>query len=978
MRLLIDPTTRQRPVLALAACALLACLDAAEPPLPTGRRLRDIEAAKFPDGSVLIGGTTNWEKLARGSGEVLAREFRYTTPENDFKHSRIHPRPGEWRWEKADKWLGFARENHQLIRIHGPIGPQTSPWSRADGRTPAELERSMTEFLTKLCQRYNGAPQVRWMDVVNETVQIDGSWFGDEPGIQHWENPWPQMGIDPESEIGTPIYIRKAFEIANRHAPDLELVFNQHGSMEKPMWDRVKAVVDELRGRGLRVDGLGWQAHVDVGWEKDPANVEALRELIDWTHARGMTFHVTEANVWLRESPKDYDAQAETFAAVLRVLLEKRGQGKVTWSTWNLSDGDAYELMKEFDGSIFFPDFTPKPAYYALQAVLESPPPVEASSGGFRSHETEAGKNERMAWWRDAKFGMFVHWGLYAAAEGRWKGTSYPKMRPGIEWLMCKGGHGPGGGGIPVDDYVDTLAPKMTLDRFDPDAWAGLAREAGMRYFVITAKHHDGFGMVDFPGTDYDIAGHTPYGKDPMIRLSQAIRDKGLHFGFYFSQSQDWSKPGGRPKWFTGLEGDWTDYARQHAVPQLRHLLGGTYGPVDLLWFDSGSMTLSHEGAEAIWNELAAAPRIIVNNRLKQGFDGDFATPEQWIPPSIETDHPWETCMTLNGSWGYNPTDAEWKSEAGLIRTLCEVVGRGGNLLLNVGPRPDGTWEPEAAPRLRAIGRWLETNGEAIYGTRGNPLGLQRWGELTMRSDADGTTLYGLVTRWPETGSLPLNLAQDPSSIEWLGASDSQPTWERTEDGLLVHLNRTTSIDPEVSVFRINLNSSPTPSPMVVHPNADGALTFTTSEAERRGGVRFHAKRPQLTGWNRPQAEAVWQFRVPEPGRYRLRLRYGCRYPAGIDTGRTAFVATLGRSAIRVPVGNTGHVRHPHNPELETVELRDIAADGLLDLPDGLQKLRVTFEGGPDQKVRLTREQQRNGYGDSPELDRIVLEKVAP
>jgi alpha-L-fucosidase len=228
---------------------------------------------------------------------------------------------------------------------------------------------------------------------------------------------------------------------------------------------------------------------------------------------------------------------------------------------------------------------------------------LPASAGIFRDDESVEQREARMAWWRDAKFGMFVHWGLYAAAEGQWKGAP---------------------GGIDPEEYVRTLAPRMNLENFDPEAWADMAADAGMKYFVVTAKHHDGFGMVDFPSTDYDIADRTPYGADPMIPLAEAMRARGLKFGFYFSQSQDWSRPGGRPDWFKGLEGDWDEYVEHHAVPQLRHLLSGRYGTLDLLWFDSGGVTKTQTGAEKIWQELTAQPDILVNNRLKFGRRGDF------------------------------------------------------------------------------------------------------------------------------------------------------------------------------------------------------------------------------------------------------------------------------------------------------------------------------------------------------------------
>lgn len=339
-------------------------------PQTEGPALREIVAKHFPDGNVLIGGTTSLSKKSYTSG-LLDREFSYITPENDFKHSRIHPRPGVWQWSDQDQWVKHAEKNGQLIRLHGPIGPQASRWALADDRTPEELEKSLVDFMTALCKRYDGHPNVRWMDVVNETVTPKGEWFSPKPGVDKWENPWTIMGFDESHPLRPPVYIKRAFEIANEHAPNTKLILNQHGSMEPEMWSKVIATVYYLRSHGLRVDGIGWQAHVDVGWEKEPGNVEHLEQLIDWAHASDLSFHVTENNVWLRGRRKDYEAQAETFATILRIVLSKRESGEVGWNVWNLSDADSWVDRQDLDGCIFDREYQPKPAYYALREVLQ-------------------------------------------------------------------------------------------------------------------------------------------------------------------------------------------------------------------------------------------------------------------------------------------------------------------------------------------------------------------------------------------------------------------------------------------------------------------------------------------------------------------------------------------------------------------------------------------------------------------------------
>lgn len=361
-------------MLFVLALALQANSDEPGGPVPKGRRLRAIVADKYPGGNVYVGGTTGWKKRPQGSGDIVDREFSYVTPENDYKQSTAHPEPGKWRWELGDAWVKHCAERKQVIRLHGPISPQCSKWAKDDSRTAEELEQNLVEYMTAQCKRYDKYKHVKWMDVVNETVSANGHWFGPRPGTDRWENPWPKIGYDETHPLKPPSYIKLAFEIATKHAPNTKLIINQHAGMEPKAWNKIKALVPYLRKQGLRVDGIGWQAHIDTGWEKKGENMKRLHELINWAHDNKLSFHVTEMNSWVTGKKKDYDAQARTFAAILRALLEHRKNGVVTWNVWNITDGLAWVKNRHKEGTLFDADGKAKPAYYALQQLLENPP----------------------------------------------------------------------------------------------------------------------------------------------------------------------------------------------------------------------------------------------------------------------------------------------------------------------------------------------------------------------------------------------------------------------------------------------------------------------------------------------------------------------------------------------------------------------------------------------------------------------------
>ena len=338
-------------------------------PIPEGRRLRVIVEDHYPDGKLLVGATTGSWGFEEPIGEIMDREFSYVTPENDFKQSVVRRNPDEWDWSRADAWLSHILENNQILRIHGPISPQCSKWAKEDNRTPEELSHELDTFMTALCQRYNKVEGIQYLDVVNEVALSDGSWHHPKTGTDKWENPWLIIGQDNDPNQ-TPLYVKQAFAIANEHAPDLKLVFNNHCHPGSAGMERVKETILYLRERGYRVDGLGWQAHVEVGWATE-ANLKHLGDVIDWCQERGLEFHITEFDAWIMDGKtQTLEDQAYTYSAIMDVLLKKLDNLTIGWNTWHITDAAGWK--PERIPSLFDTNYHPKPAYYALQNSLET------------------------------------------------------------------------------------------------------------------------------------------------------------------------------------------------------------------------------------------------------------------------------------------------------------------------------------------------------------------------------------------------------------------------------------------------------------------------------------------------------------------------------------------------------------------------------------------------------------------------------
>lgn len=356
----------------LFCVAQISMLSAQTVPEPSGRRLRDIVDDKYSDNSILIGATTGAWKFDTNTSEIMDREFNYVTPENDFKQWNIHPDPDTWNWTQPDDWIEHIEDYDQVLRMHCPIGPQCSNWTQTDTRTAEELEPVMRDFMQAVCERYNDEERVISMDVVNETVE-NGHWKKNEEGTGGWEMPWYIIGPDTDANA-TPLFIRYAFEIANEYAPDLKLIYNHHEDPNSTTsWNLIKETIGYLRDLGLRVDGIGWQAHVNNGWGS-AASLNRLRELIDWAHENDLEFHVTEASVWINGEHTEaaYETQATTYTKILEVLLEKRLNGVVGWNIWHIDDGAGWNV--DLVPSLFNANYEAKPAYYAIQQLLENPP----------------------------------------------------------------------------------------------------------------------------------------------------------------------------------------------------------------------------------------------------------------------------------------------------------------------------------------------------------------------------------------------------------------------------------------------------------------------------------------------------------------------------------------------------------------------------------------------------------------------------
>lgn len=364
----------------------------------------------------------------------------------------------------------------------------------------------------------------------------------------------------------------------------------------------------------------------------------------------------------------------------------------------------------------------------------------------------------RLAWFHEAKFGLFIHWGLYAVPAGEWKGRPVPGIG---EWIMNRAQ-------IPVREY-EQLAAQFNPVKFDADAWVQLAQDAGMKYLVITSKHHDGFALFQSAVSPYNVVAASPFHRDVLKELSAACARRGLRLGFYYSQAQDWHEPNGAGNtWDFGPDDkkDFDQYLRAKAEPQVRELLTN-YGPICLVWFDTPRMMNVGDRAQRFADLVRTLqPDCLIDGRL--GTAGDYQSTGDNSIPDRAMAGAWETPATINHTWGFKQDDDDWKSPGEIIFKLTDIVSKGGNYLLNVGPTAEGVIPTRCVEILHAVGRWLKVNGAAIYGAGPTPFGEELGDEAATLRDANGkpiflaradwrcTTrpgkLYFIIFKWPRGG----------------------------------------------------------------------------------------------------------------------------------------------------------------------------------------------------------------------------------
>ncbi|MFN0135921.1 MAG: alpha-L-fucosidase [Phycisphaerae bacterium] len=489
-----------------------------------------------------------------------------------------------------------------------------------------------------------------------------------------------------------------------------------------------------------------------------------------------------------------------------------------------------------------------------LSGLFASPTIAQTTSAPApTTSESRQQFETRMAWWRDARFGMFIHWGLYAIPAGKWRDETQHG-----EWIRDSAK-------IPLAEY-DTLTQQFNPTAFDATKWIDVAEQAGVQYVVITSKHHDGFCLFDSAETDFDVMS-TPFKRDILKELADAARRRGVRMCWYHS-IMDWHHPDYLPRrpWEQAArpvgDADRDRYVA-HMKKQLRELLSN-YGQVGVLWFDGEwENTWTHERGKDLYHYVRGLqPSIIINNRVDVGragmagfrsashFMGDFDTPEQEIPAGTRTDVDWETCMTMNDHWGYNAADNNWKSPADLIRKLCTVAGRGGNFLLNVGPTAAGEFPPQALERFKAIGDWMKLYGASIYGTSAGPFVETPWGACTFKRTDEGLTrLYVHVFDWPRDPRVVLpGLVGAVKQAYVLTPSGEQPI-ESKRVGDAVHVALPAApIDRSATVVAVDIlgpfEVSPPPTISADHDQFLDELAVSVSSRSPNVEIRYEFDSP--------------------------------------------------------------------------------------------------------------------------------------
>ncbi len=533
-------------------------------------------------------------------------------------------------------------------------------------------------------------------------------------------------------------------------------------------------------------------------------------------------------------------------------------------------------------------------------------------------HDSQAQLDARMKWWNEARFGMFIHWGLYSVPGGSWQGREIGGY---AEWIQARAD-------IAKADYVP-LAAQFNPTKFDADAWVLAAKRAGMKYLVITTKHHDGFCLWPSQYTAWDVDDATEYQHDILAKLSEACRRHGLRFGTYYSII-DWHHPTQAPN--SQAQGHWAKWGQIGMKPgrkaeyiaymknQIKELIE-RYDS-DIMWFDGDWV---HWWSEAdgvdLYNYIRGLkPEIVINNRVskRKTFKRDFGTPENFTPGAA-LDYYWEACWTMNHSWGYKAHDHTWKSDTTLIQKLIDINAKGGNLLLNIGPKPDGAIPQKSLDGLAALGDWTKANAQSIYGTRFSQLAQPSWGRITARGDKQ---LFLHVFELPADGQIRLASFQ-AAKVDARLLANGKPL-EVYEDGQGIRIALAQAdLQPHATVIALDL-----PHGYRVDPHL-GEITLLANDLLLKpvdasihgdGPLRVESEGQNLGHWIRPEQYARWNFELILPGKYHILA--ACAQAAGEKPTRLQVQSARGNPTADVPpTGNWGTYKIVHLGTLEFPEL---------------------------------------------------------
>lgn len=521
----------------------------------------------------------------------------------------------------------------------------------------------------------------------------------------------------------------------------------------------------------------------------------------------------------------------------------------------------------------------------------------------------------RTRWYREGKYGMFIHWGLYAVPAGEYQGKKVGGLG---EWIMNNAK-------IPVPEY-EKFAAEFNPVRFDAREWVRVAKNAGMKYIVITSKHHDGFSMWGTKVNRYNIVDATPYKRDPLLELSRACKAEGIKFAVYHS-IMDWHHP------------DANEAGQERYIPQMKEQLRELvtrYDPA-ILWFDGEWVPWWNEqkGRDLEAYLRGLKPDLIVNNRVgkRKMTDGDYETPEQEIPRAALGKRLWETCMTLNDTWGFRKDDHHWKTPQDVLRKLADIAGKGGNFLLNVGPDAQGVIPAESVRILEDAGGWLKENGEAIYGTTYAPVAAPTWGSITRK----GNRLYLIVFDWPKAGQ-PLRLSLK-NRIKQAALLKGGRVAARSlgDEGVELTLPETppsryasvVTLDFEGELAAVPSLAERTARGEPLPVKGDGSITAPADGARLHGAaLRLEGTdAPNVGYWTDPKEYVEWFVQPKEAGAFRVELSYACEAGYGGEytlaageenlkgrsepTGGWSAYRTVPLGTIRLPAGKTSLTLRP-------------------------------------------------------------------